>query len=85
MEVLPDDEMMLITKQGVIIRSSVAQVRNTGRNAQGVRLVNLDANDVVCSVARMIPEDKTETADARLGGDGDEPPDEGDEVGDGEA
>ena len=68
MEVLPDDEMMLITKQGVIIRSSVAQVRNTGRNAQGVKLVNLDDKDVVCSVARMIPEDKTEVGDPRLGG-----------------
>jgi DNA gyrase subunit A len=68
MEVLPDDEMMLITKQGVIIRSSVAQVRNTGRNAQGVKLVNLDDKDVVCSVARMIPEDKSTNGDPLLAG-----------------
>ena len=54
---------MLITKEGVIIRSSVAEVRNTGRNAQGVRLVNLDANDIVCAVARVIPEDKAVTVD----------------------
>src|SRR5579863_3374957 len=39
MEVLPEDEIMLITKQGIIIRSSVAQVRVTGRIAQGVKLV----------------------------------------------
>jgi hypothetical protein len=56
MEMVQDDEIMLITKQGVIIRSGVNEVRNTGRNAQGVRLVNLDANDVVCSVACVRPE-----------------------------
>jgi DNA gyrase subunit A len=56
MEVLPEDEIMLITKQGIIIRSAVNEVRNTGRNAQGVRLVNLDDNDLVCAVARVVVE-----------------------------
>jgi DNA gyrase subunit A len=56
MEVLPEDEIMLITKQGIIIRSAVNEVRNTGRNAQGVRLVNLDDKDIVCSVARVVVE-----------------------------
>ena len=37
MEVLPEDEIMLITRGGIVIRSSVDQVRVTGRNAQGVR------------------------------------------------
>ena len=68
MEVLPEDEIMLITKHGVIIRSSVSQVRVTGRIAQGVKLVNLDDGDLVTAVARVIPEDKTE--------DGEEPADE---------
>jgi DNA gyrase subunit A len=58
MEVLPEDEIMLITKHGVIIRSSVSQVRVTGRIAQGVKLVNLDNGDLVTAVARVIPEDK---------------------------
>ena len=56
MEVIQEDEIMLITKQGVIIRSAVGEVRNTGRNAQGVKLVNLDAKDEVCSVARVVSE-----------------------------
>jgi DNA gyrase subunit A len=56
MEVVQDDEIMLITKQGVIIRSAVNEVRNTGRNAQGVKLVNLDAKDFVCAVARVVSE-----------------------------
>ncbi|MGI9091719.1 MAG: DNA gyrase C-terminal beta-propeller domain-containing protein, partial [Gemmatimonadaceae bacterium] len=49
-----------ITKQGVIIRSSVSQVRVTGRIAQGVKLVNLDDGDLVTAVARVIPEDDVE-------------------------
>jgi DNA gyrase subunit A len=57
MEVLPEDEIMLITKQGVIIRSSVAQVRVTGRIAQGVKLVQLDNGDLVTAVARVVPEE----------------------------
>jgi DNA gyrase subunit A len=66
MEVLPEDEIMLITKQGIIIRSSVAQVRVTGRIAQGVKLVQLDQGDRVTAVARVVPEEAegTEPAEA---------------------
>ena len=69
MEVLPEDEIMLITKQGVIIRSSVAQVRVTGRIAQGVKLVQLDDGDLVTAVARVVPEEEGEGE-----GEGDEAP-----------
>ncbi|MEO7501191.1 MAG: DNA gyrase subunit A, partial [Gemmatimonadaceae bacterium] len=61
MEVLPEDEIMLITRNGVIIRSSVAQIRVTGRIAQGVRLVHLDEGDVLTAVARVVPEDDAES------------------------
>ncbi|HYN83283.1 MAG TPA: DNA gyrase subunit A [Gemmatimonadaceae bacterium] len=61
MEVLPEDEIMLITRNGVIIRSSVAQIRVTGRIAQGVRLVHLDEGDVLTAVARVVPEDEVES------------------------
>ncbi len=57
-EVLPDDELMLITKQGVAIRMPVKGIRVSGRNTQGVKLVNLDANDLVMDVARVVPEDE---------------------------
>jgi DNA gyrase subunit A len=66
MEVLPEDEIMLITKHGVIIRSSVSQVRVTGRIAQGVKLVNLDDGDLVTAVARVIPEEKGEDDDGAV-------------------
>jgi DNA gyrase subunit A len=62
-EVVPDEEIMLITKNGVIIRSPVNQVRNTGRNAQGVKLVNLDDKDEVCAVGTVVSE-KDEGDDA---------------------
>ena len=68
MEVLPADEIMLITKHGLIIRSSVAQVRVTGRIAQGVKLVQLDAGDRVTAVARVVPEDPNGT-EGPTGGD----------------
>ena len=47
----------------MIIRSPVNQVRNTGRNAQGVKLVNLDDKDEVCAVATVVVE-KDEGDDA---------------------
>jgi DNA gyrase subunit A len=72
MEVLPEDEIMLITKQGVIIRSSVAQIRVTGRNAQGVKLVQLQDSDEVTAVARVVPDDGAE------GPEGEDDPDGGD-------
>jgi DNA gyrase subunit A len=59
-EVLPDDELMLITKQGVAIRMPVKGIRVSGRNTQGVRLVNLDDKDFVMDVARVVPEDESE-------------------------
>jgi len=62
MEVLPDDELMLITKQGVAIRMPVKGIRVAGRNTQGVKLVNLDNDDLVMDVARVVPDDEADTA-----------------------
>jgi DNA gyrase subunit A len=59
-EVLPDDELMLITKQGVAIRMPVKGIRVAGRNTQGVKLVNLDNEDLVMDVARVVPDDEAD-------------------------
>jgi DNA gyrase subunit A len=48
---------MLITKHGVVIRMPVKGIRVSGRNTQGVRLVNLDNGDLVIDVARVVPDD----------------------------
>ena len=68
LEVLAEDEVMIITRGGMIIRSPVSQVRVAGRNTQGVKLVNLVAGDAVTAVARVIPDDKdTEGGDVPAG------------------
>ncbi len=50
-----DDELMLVTVQGQILRTAVAGIRETGRNAQGVRLIQIGMGegDRVVSVARF--------------------------------
>jgi DNA gyrase subunit A len=60
MEVLPEDELMLITKQGIVIRMPVKGIRVSGRNTQGVKLVNLDEKDLVMDVARVVSEGEGE-------------------------
>ncbi|MDZ4673547.1 MAG: DNA gyrase subunit A, partial [Gemmatimonadota bacterium] len=56
-EVIPDDELMLISRNGIIIRTPVKDIRTTHRNAQGVRVMNLDDGDTVMDVARVVKED----------------------------
>jgi len=56
-EVLPDDELMLVTRNGVVNRQRVREIRVIGRATQGVRLMALDDQDTVVDVARLIPDD----------------------------
>ncbi|GHD73052.1 DNA gyrase subunit A [Vogesella fluminis] len=52
------DDVMLITTGGVLIRTKVDQVRETGRSAQGVRLINLDDGEkLICLVKVAESED----------------------------
>jgi len=55
--VTPQDELMFITRNGVINRQPVEQIGVIGRATQGVRLVNLDDGDRVMDVARVIQEE----------------------------
>jgi DNA gyrase subunit A len=57
-EVLPKDELMMITRHGVIIRLPVDGIRVIGRNTQGVKVMNLDSGDTVVDVARVVNEDE---------------------------
>jgi DNA gyrase subunit A len=56
------DEIMQITFKGQMVRISVADIREAGRNTQGVKLVNLDEGDKLQAIAPVISEDKEETA-----------------------
>jgi len=61
-EVLPDEELMMITKKGIVIRVPVEGIRMSGRNTQGVKVMNLTPGDLVVDVARIVKEDD-ETGD----------------------
>jgi len=50
-----DSDLMIITKQGQIIRIDSGEIRQAGRSTQGVRLVNVEAGDQVAA-ASVIPE-----------------------------
>ena len=52
-----DDQLMVITRKGVVNRQPVSDMRVIGRAAQGVRLVNLDKGDAVVDVARVVGDD----------------------------
>jgi len=58
--VIEDDQVMIITRNGVVNRQRVSEIRTIGRATQGVRLVNLDEGDRVVDVARVIAEDVEE-------------------------
>src|SRR6267143_741700 len=63
-EVLPEDELMMITKKGIMIRVPVEGIRISGRNTQGVKVMNLTPGDLVVDVARVVKEDEDEAGDA---------------------
>src|SRR5205814_1205729 len=51
--VTDDDQIMLVTSGGKVIRLRVNEIRVIGRNTQGVRLINLEEGERVASVARL--------------------------------
>ena len=55
-----DDEMMLITTGGVLIRTRVSEVREQGRSTQGVRLINLDAGEKLAGLEKIVESDEGE-------------------------
>jgi len=63
--VFDDDQLLLITEQGMIIRTSVSDLRAMGRSTQGVKVINVEENDrVVAAVKLMEKEDSgTSTSD----------------------
>jgi DNA gyrase subunit A len=56
MEVRDGDELVLVTRNGIVNRQPVKEIRETGRNAQGVRVVNLDSGDRLVDVTRVVSE-----------------------------
>lgn len=57
MEVNDNDELVIITVKGIVIRQSVSEIRVMGRNTQGVRLIRLGEGDEIADIARVIPDE----------------------------
>ena len=62
-DVTDNDDLMIITQYGNILRSSVSALRIMGRATQGVRLINLKENDIIASVAIVSVNEEEEGSD----------------------
>jgi DNA gyrase subunit A len=51
------DDLMLITANGMIIRTGLDEIRSIGRNTQGVRLINLKEGDKLVAAEKIAAED----------------------------
>jgi DNA gyrase subunit A len=54
------DELLLITQQGMILRTTANDVRAIGRATQGVRLIDIEGDDRVVSLARLVEKEEDE-------------------------
>jgi DNA gyrase subunit A len=57
-QVSDDDELMLITQQGKILRMASRDIRTIGRATQGVRLIDIEGDDRAVSIARLAEKDE---------------------------
>ncbi len=75
MGVLDSDDLMIVTRKGLMIRMHVDDISTQGRNTQGVRVINLKSDDAIADVTRVVVE---EDEDSVVGGNG--LPDDGGDV-----
>jgi DNA gyrase subunit A len=73
--VQPEDEIMLITTGGVLIRTRVSEIREMSRSTQGVRLINLDEGETLAGLQKVAESDEdlddgTAAAEPEGSGDG---------------
>jgi DNA gyrase subunit A len=48
-----EEELLIITMEGKVIRIKTTQFRSLSRATQGVRIINLDDKDLVCAIAKV--------------------------------
>jgi len=69
LDVNDEDDLIIITANGIVIRQHVSDLRVLGRNTSGVRLIKLDAGDKISATAR-VPKSDDEPTTEPLGDDG---------------
>ena len=57
-----EEEVLLVSSGGVMIRTAVKEISSQGRDATGVRVMNLDEGQVVAAVTRVAEEPPSESA-----------------------
>ena len=62
-QVHEDDELMLITQQGKILRMASKDIRTIGRSTQGVRLIDIEGEDRAVSIARLAEKEEAAVGD----------------------
>ncbi|HAA11781.1 MAG TPA: DNA gyrase subunit A, partial [Cytophagales bacterium] len=80
MEVVDTDELMIINRSGITIRMTLDQVRVMGRSTQGVKLIRLNDDDEISSVARIDQLDEEEVEEAQEGAENEGTEDSGTDV-----
>lgn len=58
--VLDTDDLMIVTKNGLMIRMNVGGISTLGRNTQGVRVINLKSDDAIADVTRVVVDEEEE-------------------------
>ena len=64
-----DDEIMLITDKGVLVRTRVSEIREMGRATQGVTLIGLDEGSQLSGLQRIVENDANQTESSEDGAD----------------
>jgi len=54
LNVVDNEDIILSTEKGVVMRQHIAKISVTGRNTQGVRLIKLESNDKLSDVAKIV-------------------------------
>ena len=67
-QVCDTDEIMIMTAEGMVLRIRMGDLREIGRNAQGVRLMDMDENDRVVGVAKLTDTENQEALDPETNG-----------------
>ena len=57
MDVLDEDDLLIISAKGLVIREQINDIKVSGRNTQGVRIIRLAEDDEVADVARVVREE----------------------------
>lgn len=70
--VTDDDELMIVTAKGIMIRTDLSNIREIGRATQGVRLIRIDEDDHVVAVARHEADKEAEAVEGAA--ESDDPP-----------